>query len=383
MSALDKLQSAIRDRGAELRKSKEEGRKVIGYTQGDYLPMEIIYACEPLPVSFGLIRGGEHEPVTVSGAYVPRWIDTFCRAQIGYWALKEEPFYQMLDLLIVPITDSNVRAIADLWDFYTPVEVFRYGVPHGKTNNGYRYFLDGLRLLKEKLEAYIGTKITDDKLKEAIQLCNQERRLFRNLSFMRQGDELPFTSREFVMLNHGSFLIDKKVMVEILKEFTSEVKERKLGSIKSPRILLTGSTLAMGDLKILDFIGESGATVVVEEFAEGLRYYWDDLENAGDPLEALADFYFKQRIHGAWLRPGRERLDFLLKLVKTYHVDGVIWYQTMYRDSYDIEAFYFSELLKKETGLQMLKLESDYEATERGPFLTRIETFIETIKRGR
>ena len=70
-----------------------------------------------------------------------------------------------------------------------------------------------------------------------------------------------------------------------------------------------------------------------------------------------------------------------MDLAKDFHVDGVIWYHLMYRESYKIESYYFPDILKKETGLNMLTVESDYDATETGPLQTRIETFIETIRR--
>jgi len=51
----------------------------------------------------------------------------------------------------------------------------------------------------------------------------------------------------------------------------------------------------------------------------------------------------------------------------------------MIRDSYKIESYYFPEILKKETGLSMLTLESDYDPYETGQMRTRIETYIESI----
>jgi len=61
-------------------------------------------------------------------------------------------------------------------------------------------------------------------------------------------------------------------------------------------------------------------------------------------------------------------------------VDGLIWYQLMYRDSYDVESFYFEKILKEKLGIPMLKVQSDYDKAELGPLRTRIETFIETLK---
>lgn len=380
MQAEERLSAHLRTRVVELARMKGEGHKIIGYTPGGFMPEELLYACGAMPVPVGLIRGGEHEPVLVAGAYLPRWLDTFCRAQIGYKILKEEALYDLIDLLVVPVTDNNNRAIADCWNFYTDTEVFRFGVPHTKTDNGFHYYLDGINLLKEKLETLTGTQITESKLREAINLFNRERELLNKISLMRKLERPPLSGRHFAELNHASFLADKNLMVEVLQSLSAELKQRESPVSKGPRILLTGSTLAFGDYKIYDLIEDAGGTVVIEEFAEGIRHFSEVVHPNGDLMEQLADRYFRRRVPPAWFRPGRERLDYLVKLAKDFNVNGVIWYQLMYRDSYDIESYYFPDILRRETGLSMLKVESDYDASEIGPFRTRVETFIETIK---
>jgi benzoyl-CoA reductase/2-hydroxyglutaryl-CoA dehydratase subunit BcrC/BadD/HgdB len=172
-------------------------------------------------------------------------------------------------------------------------------------------------------------------------------------------------------------------MVDILESVVAEVREKEPPPLEGPRILLTGSTLAMGDDKILHLTEEAGASIVIEEFAEGVRHYWEDVTPNGDLPMSLADRYFRRRVPPAWFRPSRERHAFLIKLAKDFNVDGVIWYQMMYRDSYDIESYYFPEILQRETGLPMLKIESDYDASEIGPMRTRVETFVEALKAGK
>jgi benzoyl-CoA reductase/2-hydroxyglutaryl-CoA dehydratase subunit BcrC/BadD/HgdB len=147
-----------------------------------------------------------------------------------------------------------------------------------------------------------------------------------------------------------------------------------------PRILITGSTLAHGDDKIIRLVEEAGGNVVIEHFAEGLRYYWDDVAPDGNPMEALAESYFQRRITPAWFRPSREMRDFLIKLAREFSVDGAIWYGLMYRDSYTVQSTLFPKILKEATGLPTLVMESDYDLEEVGPFRTRIETFIEMIR---
>jgi benzoyl-CoA reductase/2-hydroxyglutaryl-CoA dehydratase subunit BcrC/BadD/HgdB len=243
------------------------------------------------------------------------------------------------------------------------------------------YYLRGITRLKAKLEELTGVEITESKLREAIFLCNRERELLKKISLMRKSVSVPISNKDFVALNHGSFLADKEFMVEILESLYSEMREQAAPSSKGPRILLTGSTLALGDHKILDIIEEAGGVVVIEEFAEGIRPYWESVKLNGNLMEALADCYFVRRVPPAWFRPGDERRNFLIELAKDFNVSGVIWYQLMYRESYKTESYYFPDILKKETGLSMLTIESDYDASETGSLRTRIEAFIETIRR--
>ena len=379
MKAIEKLSSHLKTRLVDLGKAKEEGRKIIGYTPGGYLPDELALASGVIPV--GLIRGGDHTVVELAGAYICRWIDTFCRAQIGYGVSGDDPFYQIIDLLVIPITDNHIRAVSDVLDYNTDIEIFPFGVPHTKDEPALKYYLHGITRLRKKLEELSGVEITESKLRESISLCNKERELLREISLMRKSEPVPISSKDFVALNHGSFLADKKVMVEALESLCEELKGQAAPLGKGPRILLTGSTLAMGDGRIHDMIEEAGGVVVAEEFGEGIRPYWENVKPDGDLMEALADCYFTRRVPPAWFRPGRERLDFLIKLAKDFNVDGIIWYQLMYRESYKLESYYFPDILKKETGLSMLTVESDYDASEAGPLRTRVETFIETIRR--
>jgi len=380
MEAMKKLSAHLATRLTELTRMREKGTKLIGYAPGGYMPEELVYASGAVPI--GLIRGGDPEPVAESAAYVPRFIDTFCRSQIGYRMLGEEPLYQMIDLLVVPVTDHNIKTIADCFNFFANDNVFRFGVPHQKDEYAFEYYLAGLHALKEKLEEFTGNKIENGRLKEAIDLCNRMRELLKEISLLGKSEQPPITGREFVKLNHASFVADKPVFIDVLESIYQELREKPPSSPKGPRILLTGSTLAMGDYKVLDMAEEAGASIVIEEFAEGMRHYWENVQPDGDLMEALADRYFRRRVPPAWFRPSRERLDYLLELARDFNVDGIIWYQLMYRSSYDIQAYYFEKMLKNELDIPMLKVESDYDVSEKGPLRTRIETFVEIIKAG-
>jgi benzoyl-CoA reductase/2-hydroxyglutaryl-CoA dehydratase subunit BcrC/BadD/HgdB len=367
-------------RPAALTKLTEKGVKIIGYTPGGYMPDELVYAAGAIPV--GLIRGGDPDPVMISASYIARFIDTFCRAQIGYRMLGEEPLYQMVDLVVVPCTDRNMVGVADCWEMWTDVEVFKFGIPRAKTEHGFQYYLEGIQLLKDRLENITGNRITDQALKQEIDLYNKMRSLLKDISYLRKSDCPPISGKDFVRLNHASFLADRHFLVDFLESLAKELKTGVAKQQIGPRVFLTGSTIAAGDSKVIDLLEATGAQIVIEEFAEGMRHYWEKVKVEGNLMEALADRYFRRRVPPpAYNRPAtQERVKFYLDLTKEFKVDGVIWYSLMYRDAYDIEGFFFEPIFKQ-AGLPMIKLMSDYDIhAEIGPMRTRIETFIEVVR---
>jgi len=377
MESIDRIQSYLKKRPADLEEAKAEGRKIVGYIPGGYFPEELVLAAGAIPIC--MIQGGEHAAVEYATEYVDRWLDTFCRAQIGYGISGEDPYYNMIDILFVPITDNNIRVISDTLDYFTDMEIFPIGVPHTKDDSGYRYYHHGLMKIKAKLEDLTGVKIEGQRLKDAVELCNKERSLLKEISLMRRPSA-PINAKDFVMINHASMLLEKSVLVEELGSLLEELKKMAPNGKNGPRILLTGSTLAMGDHVVLDLIEEAGGTVVIEDFAEGIKPYWHNVKTTGELMKALADAYFMDRVVPAWFRPGIERQKHLIQMARDFNVSGVIWYHLMYREAYKLESYYFPEIIKKETGLSMLTLESDYDPSETGQIRTRIETYIDSIR---
>jgi benzoyl-CoA reductase/2-hydroxyglutaryl-CoA dehydratase subunit BcrC/BadD/HgdB len=255
-------------------------------------------------------------------------------------------------------------------------------VPHAyNTEAGLRYYLEMLKRLKERIEKFLGTKIEEKHLRKSVALYNEMRSLFKEISFLRKDETPPITGKDFIKLMHGSFYLDPEEMVEILQSVLALLKSKKKEKgNKQCRILLTGNMLAVGDYKVIEMIEDVGGSLVIEQFCGGMRHYLANVNLSGDLLEALARRYLSGREPCAFMRPSRERLDLVIKLAKEFRVDGVIWYQLRYCDTYNMEFFYFNNIMK-EIGLPVLKLESEYDVEERGTLLNRIESFIESMER--
>jgi benzoyl-CoA reductase/2-hydroxyglutaryl-CoA dehydratase subunit BcrC/BadD/HgdB len=73
LEAMHRLSIHLQNRLADLSKAKEEGRKIIGYMPGGYMPEELVIASGAIPIC--LVRGGDHSVVEIADSYICRWID--------------------------------------------------------------------------------------------------------------------------------------------------------------------------------------------------------------------------------------------------------------------------------------------------------------------
>jgi benzoyl-CoA reductase/2-hydroxyglutaryl-CoA dehydratase subunit BcrC/BadD/HgdB len=374
MLANDRLALYVGERISQVEKLKQQGTKIVGYIPGGFVPEEIIWAGGAVPIA--LNRGGDHEAVVKSMEFVPRFIDTYSRSQIGYWAL-EDPLYRAPDLLVVPCTDKNIAAIADCWDMWTGTRVFRLGVPRKhKTEHGFKYYLETLHSLKAEIERLTGRSIAQSELVGEIERSNRMRSLFRQLSALRKLEKTPVKGSYFIRLVHLSLISDREWMIALLESLLEQLKKEP--GERSPRIFLIGSSIAMGDYKVYDLLESAGANVVVEDFSEGLRSFLQDIEINGDGIRNLAEGYLLRIPPPAFFRPPEGRFDFLLQMAREFKVDGIVWYSMLYREVHEIEGIHFGRLFERK-GIPFLRIVSDYDSAEYETFRTRIQGFVESL----
>jgi benzoyl-CoA reductase/2-hydroxyglutaryl-CoA dehydratase subunit BcrC/BadD/HgdB len=377
----DMISTGLIERPLEIRKLKDMGRKVIGFLPGNFVPEELIYAAGAIPM--GLVHGGNPIAVDASASMTSRFLCPFARAQMGEQTLKEQPYYNLVDTLVSPITCQHLRRVGDAWEYFGGADIFRLGIPYKyDSERGLEYYRDMLRLLWRKLEAVTGHSITNSKLNQAIGIYNRLRGLLKNISEVRKADNPPISTLDFIKLNHASFFLDPLALNEALTRLLNGLTGSQSKTIHDnrPRLLLTGPNVAYGDYRILELVEECGGNIVVEELTEGIRYYQKNIDIGKEPLLSLATGYLRKKVPPAFMRASaKKRLDFITDLAREFRIDGVIWYQLQYCDTYDMESYFIEKHLKA-AGLNMLKLESDYTVQDRGQLMTRIEAFLETLE---
>ncbi len=377
MKHFNDLSALVANRPQELLEAKEQGTKIVGYFPGEFVPEELVYASGAIPI--GLAQGGDLKAVDAALSATTRFNCAFSKALYGEKILKRQPHYELVDLVAVPTACPHLRVAGDLWEFHTGANVFRVGVPlEYEREREFGYYIEMLHSLKEKLEQLTGNKITEERLREAIELYNHMRELFKEINSMRKALTPPLTSLDSIKLNHASLYLDPAVMVELLSSLRQDLQQEKAQTPapESPRLIFTGPNLAYGDYKVSELIEESGGRVVAEEFYEGLRNYRENVALNGDLIHALAVRYLQRKLPSAIMRPSaRKRSDFLFQLAKEFNAAGVVWYQLKFCEAFDAESHFTAGRLQ-EQGIPMLTLDTEYDVADRGQLKVRLETFI-------
>ncbi|MBN1188111.1 MAG: 2-hydroxyacyl-CoA dehydratase [Dehalococcoidales bacterium] len=374
------LVTHMQNRPEQLKEAKENGIKLVGYFPGNYVPEELIYASGAIPVC--LIHGGNFQVADSALSVVSDVICPFARAQLGEMMSGENPYYSMIDMLIAPITCQHLKKVAEIWEYNGDLEIFKLGIPHQYDGEfELDYYTNRLRVLAERLQSLTGNEITNTRISNSIELYNRMRELLKKLSLSRRAAQSPINGTDLIKLNHASYYADPDFMVEVLESVFSKLEENKSGNTAdAPRLLLLGPNVAYGDYQVLELVEKAGGNIVIEDICEGIRYYWQEIENKGDLIQSLAKGYLRDRLPCAFMKnSAKKRLDFALELVREFNVAGVIWYELLCCETYDAESYYFTRKME-EHDIPMLILETDYSKGSSGQFTTRIEAFIEVVK---
>jgi benzoyl-CoA reductase/2-hydroxyglutaryl-CoA dehydratase subunit BcrC/BadD/HgdB len=383
LRTIDELAQIARTRPEQLKEQKRKGIKIVGYV-GRFVPEELIYASGAVP--YLLCRGGQPEPPDAVIPYMLRFMSPYSRSQIGYHLLGVDPVLPMLDLIVVQCSDCHESRLADLFEYFK-LPTLRLGVPPDwEKTLSYNYYYEGLVRLKEKLEAITGNGISERGLSESIILANRARDILSKINSLRKKLLPPISGADFIQLNHYSFHSDREAQIPKLTDIYSELQEEKSPFQKEmPRLLLAGHVVGIGDYVVPKLIEESGGIIAAEFLDEGVRHYRNNVKTDGNLLDNLARTYYLERIPPTIFQPAWEkRVGIVKDIIRDSDIDGVIWYELTFEETYDMECSIISKVLG-EMDVPFLKLESSYEYSREAmaPLITRVESFIETVKRRR
>ncbi len=184
-----------------------------------------------------------------------------------------------------------------------------------------------------------------------------------------------------MLINQISFYDNPQRFTEKVEELNSEIENLNKKNIKKPKILISGCPMAIPNWKIPHIVESLGGIIIGEESCIGLRNTRNEVSTSGETVEDLlkniAERYFK--IDCACFTPNNERLENIKKLVNESDIDGVIHYSLQFCTPYEVESFKVEQMLE-DSGVPILKIETDYSQEDAGQLKTRIQAFLEMVE---
>jgi benzoyl-CoA reductase subunit C len=372
------------DRGRRVRELRKDGKKIIGYICL-YPPVEIITALGLIPFR---VFGDMSEPITAADQVSTTVVCPFLRS-ITDLALKGK--FNFLDGIVGAHTCDIGAGLIIQWRDYIKETPFTHlvDVPHTDHPASVDYFAGQLNSFKRHLEEFAGEKLTDDKLKKAVELHNRQRKLVRDLYDLRKSDPPLLSSTENLEVLVSLFSLPVEEGNELLQDVIKEVKERKdKPPKKKARLLVWGPVF--DNTSLYELIESADASVVVDDTCVGTRAFWADVKAPYD-LQALAQRYlvdikcprtYRQAQPSETKRDYDKDLDsrfnYIKKAVTDWHVNGAILQSVKYCDTHGYEVPNLRHYLDT-LGIPSIYIEHDYSERSLAPIKTRVEAFVETL----
>jgi benzoyl-CoA reductase subunit C len=349
---------------------KKTGGKVLGYFC-TYVPEEILYAAGVLPVRIL----GSHEPQDVTephifGMYCPFSRD--CLAQ----GLKGK--YDYLDGIMIAQSCLHIRQAFTSWDMHIPRE-FSYYLPmpnNVQSERALPYLKGELQAFQGAVEKWTGRTIDAEGLQTGIDVMNRSRQLTRQTYDLRKQKNPPLTGLEAMYMVVASQMVDKVEYSDHLQEVLGSLPRRPAENDSKVRLMILGSE--DDDTEFVGMVESLDAVFVVDEHCTGTRYFWNQAESTGHPLESIARRYVNRVPCPSKDWPQRSRVEHIETLAREWDVRGAIVIQQKFCDPHELDNPAIIRALK-EIGVPALFLELDVTVPV-GQFKTRVEAFLEMLR---
>jgi len=259
-------------------------------------------------------------------------------------------------------------------------------IPQMKRDKDKALWLDEVKEFKVAVDKITGTETGFAELSQAIVTINAKRKALQRLNNLRHHNPSPISGKDMLLIEQIAFYDEPNRFVENVNALCDELEERikqgiAVAPATTPRIMVSGTPMALPNWKLHNIIETSGGIVVNEESCIGTRYYKDLIDEGSttleQQLERLTERYMK--IDCSCFTPNTERIDQVLKEYEQSGAEGIIDYCLQFCHTYNIEAVKLRKACE-ERGIPFMAIESDYSPDDVGQLKTRVEAFIEQIK---
>jgi benzoyl-CoA reductase subunit C len=356
---------------------RSTSRKLMGSFPMNF-PGELAHAAGTLP----LILQEADDPITVGHGIMYPFYCGFTRSLVDQAAKGD---FGILDVILfgdhcvqllgaadaIRMQLPNTRVV-----FYQLISSMNDPWTHGRA-------MESLAGLKHELEEVVGHPVGDDALHASIRLFNKNRQMIRRLYDLRRQGRTTLTSMQMQHIVKSSMIMDKAQHNALLETLLDEVEQEVPSKRRGVRLHLSGHFCQAPKLEILNLIESCGATIVGDDLYHGFRYVSTDVREDGDPIDALAGWYMARNTKVPCPTRVQNNVDwdaYLINAVREEKADGVIVLMAKFCEPH---MYYYPEVKEafERHSVPHLLVETEHESLALEGLRTRVETFVEVVRR--
>ena len=369
---IEKFQDRIKNRYDYAKGWKAKtGGKVVGVFCC-YTPEEVLYAAGTLPQRIF----GEHEPQEVTAPYIySGMFCPFCRNCLAQGLTGRMGY---VDAVVMAQTCTHIRQSFDSWRWHLPVEFAHFISMPFKVEDPKALVFETkeYEVFVKAVEEWLGVKITDEKLSEAIDLYNESRQLLAQIYEMRKQNPPPIHGYEVLDVVEAGMIMDRKEYNELLKELVAWLPNRTDKPQVGSRLMIVGGENDQSEL--LKIIEDLGANIVTDDLCFGKRYWELETKKEGNLLGNLAARYLGKPSCPTKDIPYNRRKELLMQQYKDYNVEGIFFVHQKFCDPNEFDVPVLAAFAR-EKGIPNFFMELDTTIPV-GQLRTRAEAFLEMLQ---
>ena len=361
----------------KVKEIKDNGGKVAGVFC-TFTPLELLDAAGFTPVS---LCGMSAETIPAAEAHLPKNLCPLIKSSYGFAVSDKCPYTYFSDIIVGETTCDGKKKMYELLNDIRPTYVLH--LPQGELESSIDEWTNEIRRFKEYIESTFGITITDEALRTAARLRNEERAA--RLTLMELQKSKPPMVRGLDMyktLEGAGFMFETCGRIAHLESLKADIENAYANGARpvdasAKRILITGCPIGGILEKTVKAIEEHGGAVVCFENCSGIKAAYQMVDTqADDILKAIAQRYLG--IGCAVMTPNSIRLSNIEKLIAEYDVDGVVELDLQSCTPYTVEAYTLRKLMER-LSIPYIAIETDYSQSDSGQLLTRLEAFLEML----
>ena len=361
----------------QLDKYLAEGKKAVGVFPY-YAPEEIVYAAGVVP--FG-VWGGQGS-IERAKEYFPTF---YYSLALRCLEMALDGTLDGLSASIITTLDDTLRPFSQNYKVGVGQKIPMIFLNHGqhrKEEFGKTYNARIFNKSKEELEKICGVTVTDENLKKAFKVYNEnraEKRKFIKLA-AKHPQTIKASDRCYVL--KSSYFMLKDEHTALLKQLNAKLEALPEESWDGVRVVTSGIiTDTPGLLEVFDAYK---VCIVADDVAHESRALKVDIDlSIEDPMLALADQFARMDEDPILYDPDiYKRPKYVVNLAKENNADGCLLFMMNFNDTEEMEYPSLKQAFDA-ANIPLIKMGYDQQMVDFGQVKTQLETFNEIVQLNR